>query len=201
MSKSGTISWDCDGVLANFTRAFTRTGHMLFGTPVSDNQAQKSWMFEDFPELNLTKVMCEEIWSLIKTNPFFWSQLDPLNPSLMREINKISNRIFITNRPGLDTQLQTKIFLSHWGIENPEVIVAEKKAPVAQHMKVMAHIDDYIVNCREIKDAIPHAYVALLSMPYNMEFQAEWLASGGEIVLSADHFMNECIKRDLIEWR
>jgi len=201
MSK-GVISIDVDGVLANFTRAFTRLGYQLFKTPVSDNEAQQFWMFEDFPELGLTKVKCAEIWKIIKSDPYFWAELDPLNISLMHRINSIKNRIFITNRPGIATDKQTVAFLERWGVYEPVVLVAEKKAPVAVEYNVVAHLDDYIVNCEEIKAALPNAYVALVAKPYNEAYRYDWQTGPyqGEVVLSADDFFNKCDERGLIEW-
>jgi phosphoglycolate phosphatase-like HAD superfamily hydrolase len=34
--EPGTLVFDIDGVLANFTRGFTRIANKLFGTPVGD---------------------------------------------------------------------------------------------------------------------------------------------------------------------
>jgi len=86
-------------------------------------------------------------------------------------------------------------------VEEPEIIVAADKGPVAQEHNVTAHIDDYYPNCVDIKKACPDAYVALLYTPYNKIHHDEWKAQGGEIVLSVDHFIQECMKRELIKWK
>lgn len=191
------ISFDLDGVLANFTRAFTRIAHDLFGTPVGGEQSQQNWMFEDFPELGLDRQQCAingPIWTKVKKSVTFWADLDPLNVSIMSRINTIRNKVFITNRPGVNPLEQSVYFLEKWGIEDPYVIVADQKAPIAIEYNVVAHIDDYIKNVRELKDAKVR-YTALYYAPYNKIHHEQWKESGGEIVLSVDHFIDECDAR------
>lgn len=197
------ISFDIDGVLANFVRGFTRIAHRLFGTPVCDAQAQESWFFEEYPQLGLTKEQCDfangPIWGELKASPLFWQELDPLNPSVMRRINAIKNKIFITNRMGVDAEGQTERFLQMWGIEHPTVIVAAKKAPIAVEYHVVAHVDDYYPNCMEIRNALSaRRYVALLYTPYNREYHDTFKTFGGEVVLSVDQFIDECEKRKYV---
>ena len=193
------ISFDVDGVLANFTRGFTRYGNLIFGTPVADGNSQQTWMFEDFPELELDKEKCSAIWKFVKTDPDFWATLDPFNPSVMPRIDVIKNRVFITNRGGIDPKEQTERFLTTWGIREPLVRVAEKKVPVAQELNVVAHLDDYPGNCTELADALPDAYIALYYTQYNKHFHEEWRARGGKIVTSIDQFIDECEARGLVE--
>lgn len=201
----GMISFDLDGVLANFTRGFTRIANRIYGTPVGSEQSQQKWMFEDFPELGLTKEMCDfnngPIWAEVKRNPRFWADLDPMNVSVMRDINRIKNKIFITNRLGVDPKGQSIAFLEKWGVSNPHVIVASKKAPVALDYNVVAHVDDYIVNCNEMFSYGPKdCYLALHWAPYNMEHHAQWKSVGGEITVSVEQFIQECEKRGLVEY-
>lgn len=200
----GTIVFDIDGVLANFTRGFTRIAHALFGTPVGDATSQQNWMFEDFPELGLDKIQCDfangPIWNQVRTDPSFWEDLDPLNVSVMRRINAIENKMFITNRVGIDPVRQSERFLERWGVENPLVILASKKAPVAAEYHCVAMLDDYYPNCTEVKDVLKSAFVCLHYAPYNKIHHADWLSRGGDITLSVDHFINECESRGLVRY-
>jgi hypothetical protein len=228
------VAFDCDGVLANFSRGFVRIAHQLFGTPVGDYSSQQCWMFEDFPELGLDKDKCKAVWKVITESKYFWTSLDPLNPSIMQTINNIENKVFITNRPGVDTQKQTEWFLERWGIYQPRVIVAEQKGPVVLKENVVAILDDYIKNVTEIRAAAPSCYTALLYTPYNKVYHNEWRGKTADyqspsfwrkvhaslagfpatpimniaykypdapIVLSVDHFINECESRGLIKWQ
>lgn len=194
---NGVILFDLDGVLANFIRAFTRVGHEIFGTPVSDAPAHEVWMFEDFPELNLDKAKCTVIWGVIKNDPDFWANLDCCNLSVMWRVNAIQNKIFVTNRPGIDPLSQSYRFLQRWGIEDPTVIVVEHKAPVAEAEGVIAMTDDYFLNCAEVKAALPSAYVTMMRAPYNKCHDDAAKCAGIDVVLSVDHFINECDKRGL----
>lgn len=205
-TQPGTISFDLDGVLANFTRGFTRIGNRLFGTAIGDAPAQQTWMFEDFPELGLDAAMCGHpikgggIWGEVVKSPNFWANLDPFNPSAMFWIDAITNKVFITNRLGIAPKEQSEAFLSRWGVDDAKVIVASKKGPIAIEQNVTAHIDDFYPNCTDIQDALPNCFTSLLYTPYNKVHHDEWRARGGHISLSVDHFIVECEKRQLIRW-
>ena len=196
----GVISFDIDGVLANFIRGFTRVGHRLHGTPVGDENSHQAWDFENFPELQLTKPLVKAMWAAVWSDPEFWANLDPMNVSVMREINDIRNKVFITNRAGVGPAKQSELFLEKWGVWRPEVHIASDKAPLAKKLNVVAVIDDYIVNCRDLKVALPEAYIAILWTPYNQQYHAEWKALGGDVVLSVEQFIDEARRRDLIEY-
>lgn len=196
-----TIAFDIDGVLANFTRGFTRVGHRIFGTPVGDTSTQESWDFHLYPALQLDKVQSGfdgPIWTAIKESPDFWALLDPINVSVMHRINKIQNKIFITNRPGINTVEQSRYFLETWGIEEPEIIVASKKGPVAVEREVVAVIDDLYTNIVDIKAAVPTCYAGLLYCNYNRVHFDTIRELGGEILLSVDQFVDECYARGLV---
>lgn len=198
---TGNISFDLDGVLANYIRGFLRIGHDLFGTPIGGHAIQKTWYFEDFDELRLTKPMVKQMWEAVTKDPTFWAELDPLNPSIMRRINRIDNRIFITNREGIDPLWQSKAFLERWGVRNPDVFVAKDKVPIAVEQKLIAHVDDFYPNCVELKKALPDAYIALLWTGYNEKFHREWCGQyGGSVVLSVDDFVNELDARGLSQY-
>jgi hypothetical protein len=197
----GNIAFDIDGVLANFTRGFTRIANHLFGTPIGDHPSQESWMFEDLPSLDLDKAKCDAVWKVIKDSQNFWANLDPFNPSVMFVIEKIENKIFITNRPGHLPKEQSIAFLERWGVYGPNVIVAADKVPTVKDHNVVAMIDDYEKNCFPIREAVPECYTAMLHTPYNKIHHAKWLAMGGEIVLSVDQFIYNCKQRGLVRWQ
>lgn len=197
----GVISFDLDGVLANFTRNFTRIANRLFKTPIGDSHSQESWMFEDYPPLGLDKAKCDEVWKVIKSSKDFWANLDPLNPSIMFSIEKIKNKIFITNRPGELPREQSVAFLERWGVYEPKVIVAADKGPVALTERVTAHLDDYYPNVLDIHRVVPSAYTVLFYTNYNRVHHEDWRTNhNGPICLSVDQFIYECNERKLIEW-
>jgi len=198
MSK--VISFDVDGVLANFTRGFTRVARRLHGTPVGTEGSQYAWMFEDVQELCLDTLKCDAAWEVIWSDPTFWEDLDPLNPSVMHLIDELKTTVFITNRKGPAVDFQTRRFLSKWGVHYPNVIVAEKKGPVAKELGIVAHIDDYFKNCLDIKEAVPDCYTAMLATPYNTMHRDTVRAKGINIVMSVDHFIHNCEEMGLAEW-
>jgi hypothetical protein len=202
MSNMGNISFDMDGCLANFTRGILRAAHELYGTPVGGHYVQKTWYYHEWPALGLTKEQVGEVWALVTSRPGFWADLDPFNPSIMPRINRLTNRVFITNRHSIDDPAaQTVRFLERWGVQDPTVVVAAAKAQPSIDYNVVAHVDDYYPNCVEILKARPEAYVALLWTEYNEVHHAEWTALGGSIVLSIDHYLDEVDRRGLSDYR
>lgn len=196
----GMISFDVDGVLANFTRGFTRYCNLLFHTPVCDF-APMHWYFEEWDRLGLTKEQVGAAWKFMEVDPDFWAELDPFNPSVMPRINAIKNRVFITNRAGVDPKRQTERFLEAWGIQNPLVHLASDKVPVAKELKVVAHIDDYPPNCVQLKKALPNAYVALFYANYNTHAHSAWEGMlKHPIVVSVDQYLDECERLELVEY-
>lgn len=191
-----TVSFDVDGVLADFTRGFTRIAHDLFGTPVGDHSYQPTWMFEEFPALGLTKPMVKEVWDVIKVNPVFWMDLDPLNVSIMRRIDKIDNAVYITNRPGIDTRWQTETFLRRWGVRDARVYVAADKPPMMRELNVVAHLDDWEVNVKATREQLPNVYAPLLATSYNVAFHNE-----PPVLYSVDQYIHECDSRGFIQWK
>jgi hypothetical protein len=197
------ISFDLDGVLRNFTRGFTQIAHDLFGTPVGGETSQTSWSFEGMTELGLTIEQCAfdgPVWSVIRNSPIFWQQLDPLNTSVMRRIDAIVNKVFITNTIGVNALEQSVDFLERWGIYNPRVVLSADKGTAMRAEHVVAHIDDYIKNCTEMKDADPNVYIALFDVPYSHAWIPAWRDRGGDVVLSVEHFIDECEKRGLVKY-
>ena len=199
MNMRGVISFDLDGVLANFIRGYMRVGNQLFGTPVGNVSNQQSWVFEEFPELELTKHRCEEIWKHVWADPNFWANLDPLDVSVMPDINSIRNKVFVTNRAGINPAQQSELFLTKWGVYYPSVHLAADKVPIMKQLNVVATVDDYVVNCRELKTAIPSMYVAMLWTPYNEVYHTEMMALGVDIVLSVEQFIEKINGRGLVE--
>ena len=197
---TGNVSFDLDGVLANFTRGILRIGHELFKTPVGGHSVQKTWNYHEWPALKLSKEQFADMWMEAVARPTFWQDLDPFNPSIMPQIGRISNRIFITNRAGIDPKFQSEQFLAKWGVPNARVFVAANKVPIAQEQQLVTHIDDYYPNCVDLKKACPKAYVALLWTQYNEQYHHEWLSMGGHIVLSVDEFLYEVDYRGLAEY-
>jgi hypothetical protein len=199
----GMIAFDIDGVLANFTRGFLGIAHQLFGTPHGDTSTQESWNIEEYEPLRLTKDQTDyhngPIWAAVKSSPDFWANLDPINVSAMHRINRIQNKIFITNRPGVNTQAQSEHFLESWGIENPRVILGSEKGPIAVRENVVAVVDDLYKNVVDIRKALPDCFAALLYCPYNKQYHDEWVHHHcSEVVLSVDHFIDECYDRKLV---
>jgi hypothetical protein len=163
-------------------------------------------MFEEFPELGLDKAKCTEIWKHIINDDQAGVQgilgesrsaqsVDPLHdrPDRQQDFHYQPS-----GRPAPRTEHHLSGTVGRHGAE---VLLAAEKGPVAADARSPLVVDDYYKNCFDIKAAVPSCYVAMLYTPYNKVHHADWLAAGGEIVLSVDQFVLECNKRGLITWQ
>lgn len=75
------IAVDVDGVIADFTPGFARVANRLYPCTFPPNHVQRSWNFEETPELNLTKAKVSLVWDEIRNNEKnFWLGLAPILP-------------------------------------------------------------------------------------------------------------------------
>lgn len=197
---SNVLSFDLDGVLANFTKGFTSVGHRLFDTPVLDHASMLCWNFRDRPGSDLDEFRERIMWKEIAASKTFWWDLDVLDPSVMKKVAAVpwERRVFITTRMhGIDVEYQTICWLEKHGVQIPQVIVTDKKTEHAERLGVVAHIDDYYPNCASMRAAHPDWFIALLDRQYNREFQPEWIANGGTVVYSVDHYFDQLQRRGI----
>lgn len=201
------IMFDLDGVLANFTRGFTRVLHRRYGTPVIDDTTVDRWNFWEMPILGLSKEEVRLGFQEIAEDPTFWRDLDPLNPSIMNTIDNIENKVFITRRNGKDIHEQCSDWLWNNHISKPNVIVVDyeksKQNVLPSEQSLVAVIDDNYTNCVELSAQFPNAFVAMMTTAHNVYTHNPFLAvntGDRRIVYSVDQYISECEQRGLIEW-
>lgn len=166
------IGIDIDGVLADFNTGYIdlirrTTGIQL--PPVS-NVYPDVWHYER--AAGVTKKQEHEVWEHIR-NSEFWGQLFPLKGTLevldkLTQLRYEGHEIyFITSRVGKKVKFQTERWLSLYGMNNPTVLISDKKGPVAQGLELDVFIDDKPENCADVQLASPKTRVFLLDQPYN----------------------------------
>lgn len=154
---------DVDGVLAEFTLAFTREAVKLgLAKTAWPTPEQLTWD-HDF---NVDKV-----WAVVDSTPWWWARLgracsiDEL--ALLNKLTYNHRVVFCTNRKaGIPhVQRQTFEWLNKYGITYPNVVVSDDKGGVAKALKIDFSIDDRVKNVNEIAAVGCESYV--LDYPYN----------------------------------
>jgi len=155
MTEKLRIGFDLDGVLANFTVAFTTLASGMFGTPVYPD-----CRCVDVYSFGLTDGEMDNLWNYVNSHPAFWRNLPPLvTPQEAERIRDLACRadvFFLTTRPekgvqGAVTAATADWLCAHIGLEDPlqvesRLIVsgsALEKAKDIVALKLHLHIDDH----------------------------------------------------------
>ena len=175
VSKRFNVGIDVDGVLSNFLKGARDTWKLLLGGRPDDSLTQTGW---DFDGLGVTNKEKKLLWSTIDSTPNWWLSLEPLEDTDFLPVLVGEHRcIFITNRKdgeGDPIEVQTQRWLiKHFNIENPNVIISDKKGPIADGLKLDFFIDDRPKNVEEVILAAPKCETYLYHTTYNTECEVE----------------------------
>ena len=156
------ISFDLDGVLADFAGAFRKVELRLFGpsagvggdAPEPEDGRQRQ---EQMPSRSPGRR--DAIWRDIENTPDFWATLEPLDSTAIARIHELSLRykwevFFVTQRPataGETVQRQTQRWLVEQGFDLPSVIVLSGSRGRAIHaLSIDYHVDDSTQHCLDV---------------------------------------------------
>lgn len=172
------IGVDCDGVLADFNRAYmdlcvTTTGRNLF----PPNYAPHTWSYPEAAGYTADEI--SRVWAGIKLDPEFWLSLYPMAGAhaAMDELvmrSRWGNDVyFVTARPGISAKDQTERWLRSacGGAMTPTVLISSDKAMCAIALNLDHYIDDRWENALDVAQTHTRSY--LLTQPWNTEFNAE----------------------------
>lgn len=187
-----TVVFDLDGVLADFSKAFTLLASETFGTSQVSDLTQVTW---DYTEI-LNEDQREWVWELLKKTPEWWTTLSPLvgldTFSRIEMLTDYNEMYFVTNRfssmrpPGE----QTVTWLKDWGIINPRVIVSSRKGEIARAIKADYVLEDNWGNACAIHWMAEGCQTFLIRRGYNQEARMI-IPNGIAVVDSVDEFLNE----------
>lgn len=173
--------FDVDGVLADFTRSFTKLAHERYGTRVYSGGQQPNWHFSGENGL-LTSEQETALWQEIKGSNMFWMTVLPcVSPGeihdmqdLARELNKGDDLIYLTSRVGKHPGRQTESWLKGNGFPEGEVIINNAKRDFIQsnylghRVRIIEDRPDTIV---ELQDA--GIWTATRDWQYNRHVEAD----------------------------
>lgn len=185
---------DIDGVLADFSLAFTRrlVTMGLIEKPVPCAE-QKTWRFRD--SLPITRADEDAVWAKIDTSRSFWFLL----PSLVGEVDRVTltalrreaHIVYMTGRQdaGNRTYAQTKAWLQAYSLPSGSLVMQGDKAQgvAALGDSVIGVIDDKPSELESLRDA--GAPVLACARPYNAHVE------GVPRVASVGEFAEEMLSR------
>lgn len=186
---------DIDGVLADFSLAFTQRlvemGRIAAPVPAT---AQQTWYFRD--SLPITRADEDAVWAYIDGSRTFWRDLRPILDAddrlALRDLAKVARIIYMTGRldAGNLTLAQTHGWLNLNGLPHGPVILNPDKvdgvAALGRMARVVGIIDDKPATLEAMRDA--GAPVTAMDRPYNAH------VSGVPRVTSVAAFAAECME-------
>jgi len=180
MTKRLNIGVDVDGVLAAFTEGARNLCKYMFNGKPDDSLIQTGWGFDS---LGLTKDEENLMWRAIDKTENWWMTLRR-NPDtqLLKALTQEHRVVFITNRKdgevGWPIEEQTQEWLRReFGIFSPNVIISDKKGPVALGLKLNYFIDDRDKNVTEVCAEAPDCITYLLNASYNQDCKVQRVSS------------------------
>lgn len=198
--KGPVIGIDCDGVLADFSLAFTSTINFLKPTAAVIPRHVNDQRFWDWTkESQITKEMVNEAWRFVRDTPGWWTQLEPIPKwqeiATLNHLAMMTDVMVITHRPRKNGSVisETRAWLDHVGLKKLGLVVTDDKTNLVKDLRLDMMLDDLPENLEEMEKSFrgldkPFPSVILMKQPYNQP--------GGDV---ADHQIKEQVK-DLSEF-
>jgi hypothetical protein len=168
-----TITFDCDGVFANFTEKFTGFVNSFFETHYSPDWPTV-YPAEAGPASDVAAWKQEHWlkgWELVDQAPFFWGSLNAYDNLPFRKIETMMNEgvivgYFVSHRTdtsaaGSDARLMTRIWLENHGIMSAQGIIvgALDRIDLLRALQSDAHLDDIGEQVLKLRAANLNAYL------------------------------------------
>lgn len=169
------IGFDCDGVLANFTKAFSTIGNKLFGLPVIEEMDVVHWNWS-WNQWYCTQEQEEAMWEEVRCTDFFWRDLEVFDLGVLGSMSRLvaeNNVYVVTNRIStgfprkISAQEQTSNWFLYYGNFVPGVIVSSAKGLLANGLKLDYYIDDKFTYCVDVVKSSPKTRVFMLNKTHN----------------------------------
>lgn len=181
---------DIDGVLADFTLAFTRlmaAQHNYKEKPTYGTLEETDWhSFQGYTAEDINQA-----WEHVKKSDRFWEDVPPIEPDLDEAAHLSWRRdldlYFVTSRPvGIRAKHQTETWLELNEVACPTVIVTGSKGHIAQAIGATHMIDDKPSNLMAVWEHSPSTETFLVKRGYNTELhgypKARLVSGMGEFV-------------------
>jgi uncharacterized HAD superfamily protein len=155
------IMFDIDGVLANFIEGFRMEYAHVHGRvfPI------------EYEDIRWDDLWDEKVWAEIKKSKGWWTMLTAIpERRVFRRISMMANHhdiYYVTARPGYHAKAQTETWLRLQGVEDPTVVMSNKKGEIAKSIKADYSIEDKAGNAAFIAYFSPNTKSFIIDRPYN----------------------------------
>lgn len=178
------LAFDVDGVLANFTKSYTKVllslsdSHSLPDGWENDDTFPPVWHYEEL--CGFSKKVQLAAKDYIAHSDSFWLSLPSFEDAsmLLRQLNRSDHELlFITNRFGVGCKHQTDVWLyDKCGIDFPTVIITgADKLPLLSALAPDFYIDDKLETVTQAhKAGLKGVY--LLDRPWNRQGRSDELS-------------------------
>jgi hypothetical protein len=172
------IGFDVDGVLANFFQAYEKltvevTGKDLFGDKKWPKQLPQTW---NWPEtFGYTNAEMQEVWKHIKNSSSFWEKLwcmvEEEDCQRIHDLGLKHELYFITDRPGIQPQKQTREWLEWFNMPGSVIISGPhaRKGRICHGLNLDYYVDDKYENIIDVLTVSPTTQTFMIKYPYNSE--------------------------------
>ena len=178
MKNNIIIGIDLDGVIFNFSRAFSEYCNFKFGNrcPIIYNNSDViGWNWIEWYPISIEEEKI--VWNDIKQSKNFWQSLKLINTyefdALRKAFNNYNTNVityFITSRiptEGNNLHLQCINSLTQYQWKNPQIILTNKKEDIVKDLGIKYFIDDKGENCILTKEKNPECNVYIMGTNYN----------------------------------
>lgn len=173
------IGVDCDGILADFSKSFSKVLNEMYGDhiPIVSDPEVKHWdWYKWFP---ISREEAKKGFETIHTIPDFWEEIHLLidRTTMERFVEKIGKNpqidtYFITSRSSsgnVSAAQQTWRWLRKHGWPHPHVIADPQKGLIANALGLKYMVDDSGRNCLDLVEKAPHCKVYMLDALHNRD--------------------------------
>ena len=154
--KQIVVQFDVDGVLADWTKAFTELANGLWGPGTAPELQESTAPQWTGPNQFTPEQRYHDTWEALLKTSMWWASLKPMvGTDVFHRIARLSLEVpvyFVTNRwHFLDpANWQTTCWLRQYGVPNASVICSKDKGEIAWLLKVTHSIEDKHENARDI---------------------------------------------------
>ena len=192
--RTPVITFDCDGVFANFTKKFTDMVNEKFGTNYN-----KDW--PDYNSSDIDPAHLSAGFDLVIEEPYFWALLEsyPGTP-----FQKIGNMLFegaftgyvVSRRRdpiGGNAAAQTRYWLNERGLTHLQGVIvgSQDRAVLLTLLRSDAHLDDFGDQVIELRAKGVNAYLLNRSWNQDTEIDPQYR------VASVDEFLERVVAQFL----
>ena len=172
--KQIVVQFDVDGVLADWTKAFTELANGLWGPGTAPELQESTAPQWTGPNQFNPPERFNDTWDALLRTPNWWAGLKPMvGIDVFHRIARLTMLVpvyFVTNRWHYlgPANWQTTCWLRNMGVPNTSVICTKNKGEAAYLLHTTHSIEDKLENAKDIRDhMLPTSFSYLINRLHN----------------------------------